>query len=454
MLETVDQEGRFEGEGWRVRRDGSRFWASVTLERLQDETGHPIGYAKVTRDITERRQAELALEQARAALAQSQKMESVGQLAGGIAHDFNNLLTGILGGASLLERRIGGTLEPSSRRILHAMREAAEHGAALTHQLLAFSRKQTLHPEITDVNQLIEGMSELLNRTLGEQIVVETNLGDGVWPALVDRSQLASTVLNLAVNARDAMPGGGKLTIETCNAHLDAAYAAANADAQAGDYLAIVVSDTGTGMPPEVLQKAFEPFYTTKPVGRGTGLGLSQAFGFVKQSGGHIRLQSEVGRGTTVRLYLPRQTGNVVTPENTKEMSVDLPRGTETVVVVDDHDSVLTYVSDALRHLGYDVCVAADAGTALERLNERPTANLLLTDVGLPDMNGRELATVARTRFPSLRVVYMTADTGERLAERGLYDSDIALLPKPFAVDSLAIAVRRCLDGDSVVAGA
>ena len=446
-LATAAREGKFEGEGWRVRKDGSRFWANVIIDPLRDDTGRLIGYAKVTRDITERRQAEEALEQTRSALAQMQKMEVIGQLAGGVAHDFNNMLTAIIGGVSLLNRRVGPHLDPEASQILAGIGDAARRAAVLTHQLLAFSRKQTLTPRVTDVNKLIAGMLELLRRSLGEQIIVETALAAGLWPAFVDANQLGNTVLNLAVNARDAMPEGGRLTLETGNVYLDDDYAALNVEAKPGQYVMLTVNDTGIGMTEEVMRKAFDPFFTTKPEGKGTGLGLSQVFGFVQQSGGHIKLYSDLGRGTTVRIYLPRymETGEQgVAPELPY---VELPQGRgETVLVVEDDEGVRGYVTSALQHLGYAVLETAEGRTALELLAEHPEVALLLTDIVLPGINGRRLADQVRQRVPGLKVLFMTAYPRNTISQGGLLDLGINLLPKPFTLEVLARKLREVLD--------
>ena len=298
-------QGSYQEEGVRVRKDGTPFIADVHINPIRDRTGVLVGFAKIARDVTQRRQAEQELEQARAALVQSQKMEAVGQLTGGIAHDFNNMLTAILGSLELLEMR-QEALSRGANRMLQVICHAAEHGAELTRRLLAFSRKQALAPTLTDINRLVSDMSELLRRTLGEAISVETVVAGGLWPVFVDPNQVESALLNLAVNARDAMREGGKLTIETGNAYLDDDYARLHGDVVAGHYVFIAVSDTGTGMTADQLKHAFEPFYTTKEIGRGTGLGLSQVYGFVRQSGGHVELYSEIGRGTTVKLYFPR----------------------------------------------------------------------------------------------------------------------------------------------------
>jgi PAS domain S-box-containing protein len=449
-LEAAAREGRYEAEGWRLRKDGTRFWASVVIQPLRDESGRILlGYAKLTRDLTERRCAEDALEQTRAALVQAQKMETVGQLTGGIAHDFNNLLTAILGGATLLERRAGERLDADGRRLLSSIRQAAGRAAELTHRLLAFSRRQTLAPRPTDLNRLVAGMSELLRRTLGEAVAVETVLAGGLWPCLVDANQLENAVLNLAVNARDAMPDGGRLTIETANAYLDEAYAATHAEVAPGQYVMVAVSDSGTGMAPEVLARVFEPFFTTKPEGRGTGLGLAQVYGFVKQSGGHIKAYSELGQGTTVKVYLPRHAGEGGAEERREGPSyAELPRGRgEAVLVVEDHEEVRDYAVNALAHLGYRVLEAPDARAALDLLAREPGVALLFTDVGLPSgMNGRKLAEEATRRAPGLLVLFTTAYARNAISHHGVLDRDVHLLPKPYTIDVLARKLRDVLD--------
>src|SRR5215472_13852467 len=297
-LETAKRDGRYEAEGWRVRKDGSRFWVSAAIYPIRDRAENLTGFVKVTRDVTEKLQQEQALEQARSAAIQSQKMEAVGQLTGGLAHDFNNLLTSILGTADLLSRR--SDIPENARSQLFLIIRAAERGASLTHRLLAFSRRQALEPHQVDVNRLVAGTSDLLHRTLGESISIETVLAGGLWRTFIDANQLESALLNVAINARDAMPGGGKLTVETGNTYLDDDYAAMNSEVTAGQYVLVAISDSGQGMSPEIMARAFEPFFTTKPEGRGTGLGLSQVYGFVKQSGGHIKIYSEPGQGTCV----------------------------------------------------------------------------------------------------------------------------------------------------------
>ena len=445
-LATARSTGRYAAEGWRLRKDGTRFWAAVTINPLRDPSGALIGYAKITHDVTERRQAEEALEETRAALAQAQKLDAIGQLTGGVAHDFNNLLTAILGGVELLEHR-PQAMEPESADLLAMIRRASERGATLTQRLLAFSRKQTLTPQPTDLNRLVAGLSDLLRRTLGEHIQIETVLAGGLWITRIDRNQMESSLLNLAVNARDAMPEGGKLTIETGNTYLDAEYAAAHTEVTAGQYVLVAVTDSGTGMSEEVLAHAFDPFFTTKEMGRGTGLGLSQVHGFVKQSGGHVKLYSETGRGTTVKIYLPRliaaEAPAIVAP---RAAPATLPEGTETVLVVEDDDDVRTYSVNTLRILGYHVIDAADGLTALRLVEEQPGIALLFTDVGLPGMNGRQLADAARQRNPALQVLFTTGYARNAIVHHGILDIGVHLLPKPFTITDLAKTLRGLLD--------
>jgi PAS domain S-box-containing protein len=445
-LATAAREGSYQEEGWRVRKDGTPFVADVLINPVLDRNGTLIGFAKITRDITIRRQAEKDLEQARAALAQSQKMEAVGHLTGGIAHDFNNLLTAILGSLEVLEIRREAFSQGTSK-MLQVIRRAAQRGAELTRHLLAFSRKQSLAPTLTDINGLVSGMSDLLRRTLGETVTVETILAGGLWPAFVDPNQVESALLNLAINARDAMQAGGRLIIETGNAFLDPGYAKRHADVTEGQYVLISVSDTGVGMTPEVLEHAFEPFYTTKAVGKGTGLGLSQVYGFVRQSGGHVELYSEVGTGTTVRIYFPRPAVELepaTLPADS--FAAPLPQGSETILLVEDDDDVRSYSTNAARHLGYTVLEAADATQALAVLDARPDIDLLFTDVGLPDVNGRELADRARLKRPDLKVAFTSGYARTAIAELGLLERGVPFLPKPFRLENLAHLLRSALD--------
>ena len=371
-----------------------------------------------TRSLVEEAQRrEAAEERAR----QSQRLEAVGQLTGGVAHDFNNLLTVVIGSLAAVQRALESETPATPdelkrlRRLTEAALDASRRGAALNRRLLAFARKQTLQPVVLDANALVAGMSDVLRRTLGERVDVETVLAGGLWRTKADPTELEAALLNLAVNARDAMPEGGKLTIETTNAWLDGAYAAQHSEVEPGQYVMLAVSDTGTGMPPEVVARAFEPFFTTKPVGVGTGLGVSQVFGFAKQSGGHLKIYSEPGHGTTVKLYLPRALDSAAAsamPDAPLRRSSVLPvaQPGETVLLVEDDSAVRTLAADTLRDLGYRVLEAPDAAGALAALSDDAGICLLVTDVGLPNgMNGRELAQVARSRRPALPVLFTTA---------------------------------------------
>jgi len=383
---------------------------------------------------------------AEAQVRQLQKMEAVGQLTGGIAHDFNNMLTIVIGSIDVAKRRLAGDPGKVAECLDSAM-DGAQRAAQLTGRLLAFSRQQPLAPRSLDANKLVGGMSELLRHTVGENLKVETVLAGGLWTTFADAGQLENAVLNLCVNARDAMPDGGALTIETGNAHLDDNYAAVNVEVAAGQYVMISVSDTGAGMPPEVAERAFDPFYTTKGVGRGTGLGLSQVHGFVKQSGGHVKIYSEAGVGTTVKLYLPRSRRQEDAVTAADPAASPRARGEEIVLVVEDEERVRHLSVDALRDLGYVVVQASDAAQALSVLDLQPRVDLLFTDIVMPDMNGRRLADEALTRRPDLKVLYTTGYTRNAVVHNGVLDANVAFLPKPFTFDQLALKVRQVLDG-------
>ncbi|WP_309088922.1 PAS domain S-box protein [Phenylobacterium sp.] len=444
-LATARQEGRWETEGWRVRKDGSRFWAHVIIDAIRSEDGELVGFAKITRDVTERRNAEQALEETRRALFQSQKMEAVGQLTGGVAHDFNNLLTVILGGLDTIARsKLTDTVRIN--RALHMARHAAERAAALTSRLLAFSRQQPLEPTPCDLNALVREMTDLLHRSLGEQIELEGVLSPRLWPVEVDQNHLESAILNLAVNARDAMPAGGKLTIETANTYLDEAYAAKDAEVVPGQYVMIAVSDTGTGIPADHLGRVFEPFFTTKEVGRGTGLGLSMVYGFVKQSGGHVAIYSEEGQGTSVKLYFPRFIGE--TPFDRDAAAEERPAASEgeVVLVVEDNPDVRAYSVMILKELGYHVIEAPTAQAALAILGSNQRLDLLFTDVVLPDQSGRVVADEAQKVRPGLKVLFTTGYSRNAIVHHGRLDPGVQLLPKPFTFQQLAARVRDLLD--------
>ena len=410
-------------------------------ERLRRQ-GHDLADAneKLRAQIEQRENVE-------AALRQVQKMEAMGQLTGGIAHDFNNLLQVIIGSLEVLQRRQQVVGDDGKRTIAAAVR-GAERAATLTQRLLAFARRQPLNPKPVDVNKLVTGMSELLHRTLGESITIETVLAGGIWRVNADANQLENALLNLAVNARDAMDKGGKLTIETANTHLDEAYAHTN-EIDAGQYVLIAVSDTGAGMPGDVLSKAFEPFFTTKDVGKGSGLGLSQVYGFIRQSEGHAKIYSEPGEGTTIKLYLPRFMASSQVTDLLPEAS-GLPAGNSDrlVLVVEDDADVRAHAVGILDELGYSVLEAADGAAALQALDTHPGIKLLFTDVGLPGgLNGRQLADEARRRYPELLVLYTTGYARNAIVHQGRLDPGVDLITKPFTFAALATKVNAVFDG-------
>jgi PAS domain S-box-containing protein len=446
-LEIARHEGRFEAEGWRRRKDGSRFWASVMVDAIYDD-GKLLGFAKITRDLTDRREAQLQLEQSRQQLFQAQKMEAVGQLTGGLAHDFNNLLTGITGSLELLKMRLAQGRIADLDRFVVAAQGAASRAAALTHRLLAFARRQTLDPKLTSANKLAADMQEMVQRTVGPEIKVETALATGLWPTLCDPNQLENAILNLCINARDAMPDGGRLTIETANTWLDER-GARERDMEPGQYVAICVTDTGTGMPSDVVARAFDPFYTTKPLGQGTGLGLSMVYGFAKQSGGQVRIYSELGTGTTVRIYLPRHRGEAEgdVPQ-TDLVEVSRASAGETVLIVDDEPTVRMLITEVLAELGYAAIEAADGTSGLKVLQSNVRIDLLITDVGLPGgINGRQMADAARANRPELKVLFITGYAENAAVGNGYLEAGMHVLTKPFAVQALASRIRTIITG-------
>jgi PAS domain S-box-containing protein len=417
-----------------LRRDGSEFPLELVIAPLQVD-GRLV-FSGFLRDLSELRRAE---EQ----LRQSQRLEVVGQLTGGVAHDFNNLLTVIIGSLDAALERVA----PPLRATLANALKAAERGAVLVRQLLAFSRRQTLAPQPTDLNALIEEMGDVLYRTLGKRIKVELTLAEGLWLALSDRAQVETALLNLAINARDAMPAGGKLVIETANAELDEAYAAQNLEVAPGDYVMLAVTDTGTGMLPAVMQRAFEPFFTTKEVGKGTGLGLSMVYGFVKQSGGHVKIYSEVGVGTTVRMYLPRAVGEGERADETAIAPSVEARGCETILLVEDSDQVRGLVAAQLQDLGYRVIEAANGPEALGVLSDDRKIDLLFTDVVMGGgMTGKMLADEARRHRSDLRVLFTSGYTDNSIMHHGQLDKGINFLSKPYRRRDLAETLRRVLD--------
>jgi signal transduction histidine kinase len=423
--------------------DGARKDISATSHRLRELNA--TLERRVVEEVARRNEAE-------AALRQTQKLEAIGQLTGGVAHDFNNLLTVIMGGLETIGRQIEGMPDrPQFARILRAQamaHHATQRAATLTARLLAFSRRQPLDPKSIDVDRLLAGMSELLNSTLGERVRLEIVGNAGLWSALADASELEHAILNLAVNSRDAMPNGGRLTIETGNTWLDEEYVAALPEpVPAGQYVLLAVTDTGCGMDKATVDRAFEPFFTTKEVGKGTGLGLSQVYGFVRQTGGHIRVYSEPGHGTTVKIYLPRSQ-----TEPSEQAYRALPdattlRGNEAILVVEDHDDLRAYSSGVLRDLGYHVFEAADAASAIGFLESARIVDLLFTDVVLPDnLHGKNVADHARRLHPAIKVLFTTGYTRNAIVHNGRLDAGVNLLTKPFTSRALAEKVRKILD--------
>lgn len=450
-LRQAVADDRFEREGWRIRKDGSRFRANVVIDPIRDDAGTVIGFAKVTRDVTERRLAQDMLDTAHEQLLRSQKMEAIGQLTGGVAHDFNNLLTIVIGNLETAQRNLGdlsGGIASRLKRSLDRAMRGARRAAILTERLLAFSRQQPLDPKPVDVNEFIAAEVEFLQRSLGETIEVQAVGSAGVWAVEVDRHQLEAALLNLAVNARDAMPTGGKLTVETGNAYLDADYCHANPEVEPGQYVLMAVSDQGAGMTKEVMDRAFDPFFSTKGAGRGTGLGLSQVYGFIKQSKGHVKIYSEPGEGTTVKIYLPRLSRDIDRKDEREEPAETVEgSGHETILVVEDDGDVRAYFVEVLRDLNYRVLSAHDAVSALGLIDkEGLRIDLLLTDVVLPGLNGRQLAEKAQERRPGLKVLFTTGYTRNAIVHQGRLDAGVEMIQKPITQEGLASRIRDLLD--------
>ncbi len=421
----------------RTRPDGG----TLELRRRALSGG---GFVTLYTDITKRRQAENQLRQA-------QKMEAVGHLTGGVAHDFNNLLMVILGNLELAQHSLEISDLLRAQRKIETAQGGAQRAATLTRRLLAFARRQSLEPQPVDVNKVVSGMSEIIRHSIGRGIELETVLAGGLWNAVVDPNQLENALLNLAINGRDAMPLGGKITIETANTFLDVAYAAGHVEVTPGQYVMVAVSDGGTGMTADDAAQAFEPFFTTKEIGKGSGLGLSQVFGFIKQSSGHVKIYSEVGAGTTVKLYLPRLTVDNPSVIESDAPKPELPRARdkERILAVEDDSDVLAYSIDALEALGYQVFGVRDAASALMALDAHPEIALLFTDVELPGLNGPELVEQALERRPGLAVLYTTGYTANAILHRGILDRGVQSLNKPFNLVELATTMREVLDGRS-----
>jgi PAS domain S-box-containing protein len=433
----------------------------VQVTAIPGAHGRPEKLLAVSRDITEQKRIEGELRELndtlerrieertrelRASedqLRQSQKLDAIGQLTGGVAHDFNNLLTGISGSLEILQTRLARGQFTDVDRFISAAQGASKRAAALTHRLLAFSRRQTLDPKPTNANRLIAGMEDLVRRTVGPSIEVETVLAEDLWITLCDASQLENSVLNLCINARDAMPDGGKLTIETANTSLDRR-TAREQDMAAGQYVTVCVTDTGSGMAPDVIERAFDPFYTTKPMGQGTGLGLSMTYGFAKQSGGQVRIYSEVDKGTTMRIFLPRHAGEE-DAESLPAQLAEVPRAQagETILIVDDDEAVRMLVTEVLQELGYGAIEAADGTSGLNVLQSNARIDLLITDVGLPGgMNGRQIAEVARVHRPGLKVLFITGYAENAVVRNGFLEAGMQIMVKPFTMEALAARIQ------------
>jgi PAS domain S-box-containing protein len=457
---------------FRIVRPSDKELRWILARRLvfYDDGGKPVRVVGVSIDVTDQKRATAQLHaftetleaavkdrtrqleaenearrKAEELLRQSQKMDAIGQLTGGVAHDFNNMLAVIISGTNLIERRLAKGEDV--KRLLNGISDAAYRAAELTNRLLAFSRQLPLEPKVIDANQMVKSISELLRQTLGEATVLETVLAGGLWKTHADAGQLENAILNLAINARDAMPDGGKVTIETLNCHLDDDYVGNYPDLVAGQYVMIAVSDQGTGMSPETMDRAIDPFFTTKEVGKGTGLGLSQVYGFVKQSKGHLKLYSEIGHGTAVKIYLPRYYG----AEQAADVSAVIRQPerssapSEVILVVEDEDRIREVTTEALRELGYTVFHAASAKQALKILESRPEIGLLFTDIVMPGMNGRRLAEAAVKSRPDLKVLYTTGYTRNAVLHNGVLDPGVNFIAKPFTVDQLDQKIREVL---------
>lgn len=464
LQRSLDSGVDFALEYRNVWPDGSLNWVDVRARAVRDEVSKVTALVGVTSNITERKQAEAQLrslnetleqqveertsqlQHKEEVLRQSQKMEAVGQLTGGIAHDFNNMLTGIIGSLELIKRRLSRGRTQDLDALIDLGVTSANRAASLTHRLLAFSRRQSLDSKPLEMNHLITAMGELIRRSLNESIKLEIHLNERLWTAVADSNQLENALLNLVLNARDAMPDGGLLLIETSNRQLDAAYTAAYENLLPGDYVVLSVSDTGSGMPESVISRAFDPFFTTKPIGQGTGLGLSMIYGFCKQSHGHVTIGSEVGRGTTVQLFLPRFQGHEVEDEEQYHSSAVHAKEGETVLIVEDDPAVRTLVCEVLNELGYRSVEAGDGPGAVPVLESDQRIDLLISDVGLPGMNGRQLAEIARQLRPDLKVLFITGYAEHATVRAGFLDTGMQMITKPFAFDHLTSKVREMIE--------
>jgi signal transduction histidine kinase len=432
-LNTARANGRFESEGWRVRKDGSRFWALAVIDAVRDENGGLVGFAKITRDMSERREAQLALQRAQEQFAQMQKMDALGQLTGGVAHDFNNLLMVVTGQAHIMKKRIE---DPRLLRSINIIEQAAKNGARLTRQLLAFARRQKLTPEVLQLSKRVDSFRDLLASSIPGNIVLSVDLPESLWPVEIDPGEFELAVVNLIVNARDAMPNGGAIEVKAENVRLpDAA-----TDRLTGDFVAVTVTDTGEGIPSELLSKIFEPFFTTKEGGKGTGLGLAQVYGFAHQSGGTVTLDSEVGAGTAVTMYLPRsskvipgmETGAVHRP----------PTGGGTILVVEDNPEVGKVSVSLLEDIGYTALLVGNADEALAHLSTRPNIDLVFSDIVMPgEMDGIALAARIGMLYPRIPVVLTSGYS--RMADAA--QKRFPILRKPYELAELAAAIKAAI---------
>ena len=464
LQRSLDSGDDFIIEYRNVWPDGSLNWVDVRARAIRAKNGRVSSLAGVTSDITERKQAEAELRRLNETLEQqveertsqlrhneevlrqSQKMEAVGQLTGGIAHDFNNMLTGIIGSLELLCRRLARGRTEDLDSLIDLGVTSANRAAALTHRLLAFSRRQSLDSKPVQMNQLVNSMGELIHRSLNESIRLEMRLNEQLWTAEADPNQLESALLNLVLNARDAMPDGGLLLVETFNQRLDRSFTDAHENLLPGDYVVLSVSDTGYGMPETVISRAFDPFFTTKPIGQGTGLGLSMIYGFSKQSHGHVSIKSEVGKGTTVQLFLPRFKGEQIQDDLAFEPNATQANAGETVLIVEDDPAVRALVSEVLSELGYQFVVAGAADAAVPILESAQRIDLLISDVGLPGMNGRQLAEIGRQLRPGLKVLFITGYAEHAAVRAGFLDDGMQMITKPFAFDHLTAKVREMIE--------
>jgi PAS domain S-box-containing protein len=466
-IETARAGGSARFQGFADTMKGVRKCWDVQVTAIPGAHGRPEKLLAVSRDVTEQKRIEGELRELNETLErrieertrelrasedqlrQSQKLDAIGQLTGGVAHDFNNLLTGISGSLEILQTRLARGQLTDVDRFITAAQGASKRAAALTHRLLAFSRRQTLDPKPINANRLVAGMEDLVGRTVGPSIEIETVLAEDLWITLCDASQLENAVLNLCINARDAMPDGGKLIIETANTSVDGR-AGREHDMAAGEYVLVCVTDTGIGMTPDVIERAFDPFYTTKPMGQGTGLGLSMTYGFAKQSGGQVRIYSEVGKGTTMRIYLPRHAGEEDAERGPAQLTeAQRAQAGETVLIVDDDEAVRMLVTEVLQGLGYAAIEAADGISGLNVLQSNARIDLLITDVGLPGgMNGRQIADAARVSRPHLKVLFITGYAENAVVRNRHLEAGMQIMIKPFTMEALATSVQDVIAGE------